>query len=95
MILAVPYIRIKELVLNEHVATLLLGSYNRTLCLHGYSTVFMGKRTGKAYDLTQTQTCNSRSNKYSKFYYKYCLYLYFPIIIVSSKKQIMRDKQTL
>ena len=49
MILAVPYIRIKELVLNEHVATLLLGPYNRTLCLHGYSTVFMGKRTGKAY----------------------------------------------
>jgi hypothetical protein len=50
MILAVPYIRIKELVLYERVATLLLGSYNRTLCLHGYSTVFMGKRTGKAND---------------------------------------------
>jgi len=69
MILAVPYIRIKEVVLNERVATLLLGSYNRTLCLHGYSTIFMVKGTGKANTLTQTQTCDSRSNKYSKFYF--------------------------
>jgi len=43
-IFAVPYIRIKELVSNERVATWLLGSYNRTLCLHGYSTVFNGER---------------------------------------------------